>query len=428
MENLAKVKIDKIVFGGYGLGKRIDKKERKFYFVKFTAPGEIAEIEITQEKRDLAFGRLKKILIPSSLRQPPVCKYFGVCGGCHFQHLSYEEQLEIKKEILKEQLWRIGKIKNIPKIETVPSPQPFHYRIRVGFHTEEGKLGFISEDNKLIDIENCPIIHEKINELIEPIKKISSLEKSIKEIHVVYSPSEGESLIKLVTNKKLEIDVLKTLKENFLPSWVVGVGSYHRLEKELIRLSFYGRDYTFIKAGEYSYRVSAESFLQANYFLWDKLIELITQYVEGEICIDTFCGIGFFTIPSSKKVSLAEGSDLNGFAIADAKYNAKLNKCSNVFFFRNTPSEHLKKFIGKKVDVVIFDPPRSGLDKKDREILELLKPKRIVYLSCNPSTLARDLGILLKKGAYEYRKLYLIDMFPQTTHIESLSILELIDF
>ncbi|NPB05685.1 MAG: class I SAM-dependent RNA methyltransferase [Aquificae bacterium] len=425
---VVELKIDKLVAGGKGLGRY----QNKVYFVKYAAPSEIVRVEVIKEKRDYAEGRLLEVLIPSSARVEPLCPYFGVCGGCQLQHIAYEEQVRQKVEIFKEQLQRVGKIRELPPVEAVPSPQPYGYRVRAQFHVEAGRLGFVEDETlrelkgrgEIVDIDTCPILHPRINELIPHLKRVSAEYGSLREVHVTYSPNRDEALIKLISEEPLSEGDLRRIKEELLPPFVVGVGDYKRVLRELVRRNFYGRDYTFISAKGFTYRVSAESFVQNNYLLWDRFIELVVPGERRGYCLDTFCGIGFFTIPFSEKAFFVEGSDMNNFAIADANYNARLNDRPNVAFLRATPSEHMKRHLDKEVDTVIFDPPRSGLDKRDLKVLRELLPDRIVYVSCNPSTLARDLGQILRWGVYRYKKAVVIDLFPQTAHIESVNYLE----
>ena len=420
------LKIDKLVAGGKGLGRY----ENKVYFVKYAAPNEIVRVEVLKEKRDYGEGRVVEVLIPSSSRVEPLCPHFGVCGGCQLQHIAYEEQVKQKVEIFKEQLQRLGKIKEIPPVEAIPSPQPYGYRIRVQFHVDSGKLGFVEDETlreqkgygEIVDIERCPVLHPKLEDLIPDLKRISKDFPTISEIHITYSPTRDEAVVKLVG--ELKLSQLKKVKEEYLPNWVVGVGSYKRVGRELIRIEFVGRDYTFIETKGYKYRLTAESFVQNNYLLWEKFIEVATEGDKRGFCLDTFCGIGFFSIPLSEKAFFVEGSDMNPYAVADANYNAKINGRPNAQFIKATPSQHMKRYLDREVDTVVFDPPRSGLDKRDLEVLKELKPDRIVYISCNPSTLARDLGKILRWGDYSYKKAYLIDLFPQTAHIESVNILE----
>jgi 23S rRNA (uracil1939-C5)-methyltransferase len=431
-KKIVELKIDKLVAGGKGLGRL----KNKVYFVKYAAPNEIIRAEVIKEKKDYAEAKLLEVIIPSSARVEPVCPYFGVCGGCQLQHLDYKEQIKQKELIFKEQLQRLGKIKELPPVKVISSPQPYGYRIRAGFHVDSGKLGFVEDETlreekgygEIVDIDTCPVLHPKINELIPNLKRISKEYKNLKEIQVTYSPDRNEALLKLIGEPPLEKKELWRIKEGFLPNYVVGIGSYKRISRELIRQDFVGRDYTFITAKGFTYRVTAESFVQNNYLLWDRFIEVILPEENRGYCLDCFCGIGFFTIPFSTKAFFVEGSDLNPYAIKDAQYNAKINNRSNTAFFKMTPSQHMKKHLGEgKVDTVIFDPPRSGLDKRDMEVLLELKPDRIVYVSCNPSTLARDLSQILKTGEYDYKKAYIIDLFPQTAHIESVNILKKVE-
>jgi 23S rRNA (uracil1939-C5)-methyltransferase len=423
------LKIDKLVSGGKGLGRY----NNKVYFVKYAAPNEVVRAEITKEKRDFGEGRVLEVLIPSSSRVEPVCPHFGVCGGCQLQHIEYSEQVKQKVEIFKEQLQRIGKITDIPPVDVIPSPEAYRYRIRAQFHVKDGKLGFVEDETlrelkgetDIVDIEVCPIMHPKIGEMIPDLKRLSADYKNLSEIHITYSPTKDEALVKLITSEgTLSTEQLQRIKENYLPPFVVGVGSFKRYGREIVRENFFGRDYTFIEAGGFTYRVSAESFVQNNYLLWEDFIKVVKPEEKRGFCLDTFCGIGFFSLPVSEKAFFVEGSDMNNFAISDAEYNAKINHRSNTLFLRTTPSQHMKRHLDEEIDTVIFDPPRSGLDPKDIEVLKELLPDRIVYVSCNPSTLARDLGKILRWGVYEYKKATLIDLFPQTYHIESINILE----
>ncbi len=426
------LKIDKLVSGGKGIGKH----KGKVYFVKHVAPNEFVRVEVLKEKKDYGEARLLKVLIPSSSRVEPVCPHFGVCGGCQLQHIEYSEQVKQKVEIFQEQLRRLGKIKEIPPVEAVPSPQPYGYRVRAQFHVKSGKLGFVEDETlrklkgfgEIVDIETCPILHPRINELIPHLKGLSAEFKNLREVHVTYSPTRDEALIKLIPAEggRFSKETLKKIKES-LPPFVVGVGSYRRYKREIVRENFIGRDYTFIAAKGFTYRVSAESFVQNNYLLWDRFIEVVVPEGRRGYCLDTFCGIGFFSLPLSVGSFFVEGSDMNNFAVADASYSAKINGRPNTLFLRLTPSQHMKKHLDKEIDTVVFDPPRSGLDKRDLEVLKELKSDRIVYVSCNPSTLARDLGKILSWGIYDYKKAYVVDLFPQTHHIESVSVLEKIE-
>ncbi|WP_121013145.1 class I SAM-dependent RNA methyltransferase [Hydrogenivirga caldilitoris] len=417
-ENL-RLSIEKLVHGGYGLAHHRDK----VVLVRFAAPRELVDVEVIQEKKDYSEAYVKDVILSSASRREAPCPYFGVCGGCQLQHVDYNTQVESKESILLETLQRIGKIREVPLGEAIQSGQEFGYRVRVQFKVKNGKLGFYRwDEHEIVDIEHCPIAHPRINELIKPLKECVKYIRELQEIHVTYSPSEDKFLVKFVTPTEIDREFLGNLKRDCLPEDVVGVGDYSRLRTILNRRFWIGKEYLFIDVGKWKFRVSSDSFFQVNWTLWESFIRAVSDVDPFRKAIDLHCGVGFFTIPLSEKGNFIEGSDSNPWAINDAEYNAKLNNRDNVVFIKSDAYRHLKNRGGEVLDLVVLDPPRSGLERKEIDLLVNNQPERIVYISCNPATLARDLKALLK-GGYRLEQVKLVDMFPQTYHIESVSYL-----
>ncbi len=418
-KELLRLSIDKLVYGGYGLAKH----RNKAVLVRYAAPREIVDAEVLEDRKDYAEALVKNVVLSSNSRREAPCPYYGVCGGCQLQHIEYTAQLESKEEILRETLSRIGKIRDLNLMDSVPSGQEFGYRVRVQFKVKNGRMGFFRwNEREVVDIDHCPIAHPRINDLIEPLKECAKHIRELQEIHVTYSPHEDGFLVKFITPTEIDRGFLISLKEDYLPKEVFGVGDYSRLRTILNRRYWIGKEYLFFKVGDWTYRVSADSFFQVNHTLWDRFIDAVVSEVSYRKALELYCGVGFFTIPLSEKGNFIEGSDSSGSAIDDAEYNAKVNGRDNVVFVKSDAYRHLKSRGGEVLDLVVLDPPRSGLDGKELDLLVKNKPERIIYVSCNPSTLARDLKGLIKNG-YLLEGVKLIDMFPQTYHIESVSYL-----
>ena len=418
-EDNLRLNIEKLVYGGYGLARHRDK----VFLVRFSAPREVVDAEILQEKRDFSEAKVKRVVLSSNVRREAPCPYYGVCGGCNLQHIEYPSQVEAKEEILQENIRRIGGLSAESILPPIQSSQEFGYRVRVQFKVKSRKLGFFRwDENEVVDIESCPVAHPRINELIEPLKECAKHIRELQEVHVIYSPTEDRFLVKFITPTEIDREFLERLKEDYLPTDVVGVGDYSRLRTVLNKRFWIGKEYLFFKVRELSYRVSGDSFFQVNWTIWDRFVDAVVKDVRFRKAIDLHCGVGFFTIPLAEKGNFIEGSDSNPHAVNDAQYNAKLNSRDNAVFVKSDAYRHLKSRGGEVLDLVVIDPPRSGLERREIELLLKNKPEKIIYISCNPSTLARDLRELTK-GGYLLESTRVVDMFPQTYHIESINIL-----
>ena len=411
--------IEKPLYGGLFLAR--DKG--KVYMVRYTIPGEIVSAQPVKFKKDHAEAVPIEIKIPSKERQEALCPYYGKCGGCQYQHVRYEFQLKMKKMILEESLRRIGKIESLTDPEIIPSGDEWGYRIRVQFKGRKGKVGFFRwGEHEIVDVEHCLVVHPKINDLIPYLKKISLQLESQCEFHVTYSPTEDRFLLLLVTPTELDKEILGSFK-NSLPEAVVGLGNFLRVGQSLTARNWIGREHIYIDAGGFRFRISGGSFFQVNWTLWEDLMDAVTEGVNFRKAVELYCGVGFFTMKLASKGNFVEASDGSPSAINDAQYSAKVNGIENALFIKSSAFRHLKMRGGDVIDLLVLDPPRSGLSSQEREIIIKNKPQRIVYISCNPATLSRDLADLVK-GGYKIKRLKLIDNFPQTYHVETIASLE----
>lgn len=421
-DKILRLNIEKLVYGGYGFSKI----NGKAVFVRYAAPKELVDAEIIKEKKDFSEAVVRNIVLSSPSRREAPCPYYGICGGCQIQHITYEEQLNAKREILLESLQRIGKLKEIDYRGEIPSQKEFNYRVRIQFKIQNGKIGFFRWDRReVVDIKECLLAHEKINYLIPNLREIMKAINDLQEIHVHYSPTRDEAVLKFVSITHTDEGLIQSLLENALPEWVVGVGNYGKLGSTLVKRYKVGREHIFMDVEKWKFRVSNDSFFQVNYTLWKEFIREVIDLAKGyKRGVDLHSGVGFFTIPLSEKGNFIEGADANPSAVKDAEYNAKLNNRENVIFTEATAYKYLKRRIGEIIDLVVVDPPRSGLLKEEVDLLLKNKPEKVVYISCNPSTFARDVR-MLAKGGYKLSSVKLIDNFPQTYHIESIALLEL---
>jgi len=411
--------IEKPVYGGYGLAR----EGGRVYLVRYTAPGEFLRAAVIKEKKDHREAIPLEVKIPSEGRREPPCPYFGKCGGCHYQHLDYDLQVRIKEMILEESLGRLGKIREIPGIESIRSPEEFGYRIRVQFKGQGDRLGFFRwGENELVPIDHCPITHPKINDLIPSLRSLSAELNFPCELHLTFSPYDGKYLLVVVTPTEIDRAVLESLREN-LPEDVVGIGNYLRVGRSLTMRKWIGREYLLFEVKGKKFRVSGGSFFQVNHTLWEGFIDTVCDDVKFRKGVELYSGVGFFSLFLAERGNFLEASDSNPSAVNDAQYNTKINGVENLIFIKSDAHRHLKMRGGEVLDLLVVDPPRSGLTQKERELILKNKPERVVYVSCNPATLARDLGDLIR-GGYRLKRIVMVDNFPQTYHIESVSFLE----
>jgi 23S rRNA (uracil1939-C5)-methyltransferase len=400
------VQLEKLTYGGDAMGRLEDGRA---VFVPFGLPGERVRIHLTEEKRNYARGEIIEILAASPHRILPRCKHFGVCGGCHYQNLSYQEQLKAKTEILRDQLTRIGKIENPPVQTMVASPTQWNYRNHVQFHlTEPGKLGYVrAQVPEVFAIEECHLPEGFLNEIWPQLE----FEPATNIERVSLRAGKDDSMLILESNSpespELEIEAGISVAHVFEEDAVVIAGNDHLV------ISVLGRDF----------RVSAASFFQVNTVMAEKMVNHLLAKLPitpASTVLDVYCGAGLFSSFLAAKSAQVMGIESSPSACEDFSFN--LDEFDNVELYEGL-AEDVIPHLTVKPDVVLVDPPRAGLEKEVVDGILKMKPQLIAYVSCDPSTLARDAGRLIR-GGYRLQDVTPFDLFPQTYHIESISVFE----
>ena len=405
-----------LTYGGDAMGRLVDPltgTPGRAVFVPFGLPGERVRIRLIEDKRNFARGELLEVLDKSPLRVTPRCIHFGVCGGCHYQNLSYEEQLKVKAEILRDQLTRIGKIENPPVRPTVASPSPWNYRNHVQFHlTNEGKLGYVTAGvPRVFAISECHLPEGSINSLwpqleFEPemdLERVSLRSGVDDELMLVLESESPEP-------PELEIEA--------------GISIAHVYEENTVVIA--GHDNLTIRVLDRDFRVSAASFFQVNTAMAEKMVEhllAILPVSPSSTLLDIYCGAGLFSAFLAPKYDRVIGVESSPSACEDFEFN--LDAFENVELYEGLAEEILPALVGRIANptYMVVDPPRAGLDKIVVDGILKLNPKVIAYVSCDPSTLARDAARLIN-GGYKLKQVTPFDLFPQTFHIESISLFE----
>ena len=356
--------IDDIAFGGEGVG-RVDDF---VVFVPFVLVGEAVEVEIIEVKKHFARAKLLRVEKPSAERVEPACRYFGSCGGCQYQHVAYAAQLRLKQKQIADLFERIGKFPPDVVAGVIPCPQPFGYRNRIMIRSQWNKpeqklnIGFVRWDCGLVeDIEECRIAEPALNEQLRHVR--------------THPPPRGGLKV-----------VLRTLPEDW--------------------------------------DVPPDSFFQNNFYLLPKLVETVRQLVLAggtRHLVDLYCGVGFFGIELADTVESFVGVEYDQRAIRAAQTNASARRIANGQFIsakvEDTLPRLLKQFSGEKT-AVLLDPPRKGCLPATLKLLREAAPAQVIYVSCHPATMARDLNILCADGVFELARVQPLDMFPQTQHVE----------
>ena len=356
--------ITDIAFGGEGVG-RVDEF---VVFVPFVALGEIVSAEITEAKKSFARAKLIAVKQASPDRVEPECKHFAACGGCQYQHIAYDAQLRMKHKQVADLFQRIGGIDPAIVAPVLPCPAPYGYRNRIMIRSQWNKpeqrlnIGFVRHDGGLVeDIFECKIAEPALNEQITHVRQ--------------NPPPKG------------------------------GIKVVLRIQPE-------------------GWNVPPDSFFQNNFFLLPKLVETVRQCLRdsgSRHLVDVYCGVGFFAIELAKDVESFAGVEYDQLAIRSANKNAQLHGALNGEFVSGSAEEKLPALLAKftpGATTVILDPPRKGCQPQTIELLRQVRPAQVIYISCHPATMARDLNAFIAAGVFELKKVAPLDMFPQTQHVE----------
>ena len=431
--------VEKLIYGGDGLARLPQEPgvpaagglRGKAVFLPFVLAGERVEATLVENKPGFARARVDQVLAPSPLRQPAPCPYFGECGGCHYQHTSYPHQLEIKSEILRETLARLAKVE-VPALEVHASP-PWNYRnrTRMKLRAQPFAIGYHKfRSHSLLPVRECPISSPLINRGVAAMWKFGEagrVPQQLVEIEFFADAEDQRMLVELTlaSGARLDWPALAAFAGALRAELeaVAGV-SVFRSEREGVarredspqrwKVSMGAESLTYA-SGPYLYRVGAGSFFQTNRFLTAKLLSLVTENRSGGFALDLYAGTGLFSLPLSKSFREVAAVEAAPLSFLDLTRNAP----PNVKTYRSTTEKFLAGLpAGAQLDYVVVDPPRGGLGEKLAAHLAACAAPRLTYVSCDPATLARDLRVLRSHG-YEIEAAHLVDLFPQTFHIET---------
>jgi tRNA/tmRNA/rRNA uracil-C5-methylase (TrmA/RlmC/RlmD family) len=365
------VTIDDIAFGGEGVARINDF----VVFIPFVLLGEEIEVEVTEVKKKFARARIVRVIQPSMHRVAPRCRFFGECGGCQYQHIDYPMQLELKHKQIVDLFERIGRFPGAVIDPLVPCPAPYGYRNRIMIRSQWDKtkqglnIGFIRHDNRLVvDLDECQIAEPALNQEIRRVR--------------AHPPPKGGLKV-----------VLRVAPEGW--------------------------------------QVPRDSFFQNNFHLLPRLIETARARIQTSRVrhlVDAYCGVGFFSVELSDLVESFVGIEIDRMAIEAARHNAAVRNRQNGEFVAGDVAGHLPLWLKRwtpAATAVLVDPPRTGCSRESLELLREHQPGQVIYVSCHPATLARDLNALCRDGVYELVNVTPLDMFPQTQHVECVADLRL---
>ncbi len=411
--------IERLVYGGYGLGYL----NKQVVFVPFSAPGDKLLIERTSFRKGVQWGEIKQIIKPSPSRTTQFCPNFGVCGGCQFQHISYSSQVQFKQLTLQDTVTRLSKLRDVkinPCIES-PIQKGYRNRVRLQWMDKCGKkgLGFYKpRSHKLVPIEHCPILSDEINKCLGQLF-LHLCKNPISELREIQltKGSDSQVLLTLIAHSFPKSNsYLNKLRDN------VDVSGASICVKS-INKTLWGAKHTNVFVEGNKFQAGNNAFFQANISLLPKLIQYILKIITAKNInagIELYAGVGVFSVPLSRKVKTLFAVEINRQAATDAVTNLDINKIKNVVLYPLSAKDGLDILSAKcSPELILIDPPREGLSKTICNKLIQIAPQQLIYISCNPSTLARDLKILLDSGIYEISDIQPLDMFPHTSHIES---------
>ena len=351
------VKIESLNHQGLGITRVNDKVT----FVEQALPGETVDIKVTEEKKKYNLAKIQTIIEKNPDRIEPICPYYEECGGCDFGHVNYETELKYKKEKVENILKKYAHID--VNIEITPSDKVYNYRNKITLHKQNEKIGLVKKNSsEVIEIKECKLVDEKINEILHN------------------KPKEG--IIR--TNGK---EIISNENENIT-----------------------------INIDKYKFKVNLNSFFQINPYTYEKMFNHIKKLISSnDVLLDLYSGVGVFSILLSENCKKIYGIEINENSYKNALENKKINNLENIDFMLGKVEDNLPK-IKEKIDTIIVDPPRNGLSKTTIKQIININPKKIIYVSCNPMTLSRDLNLL--NSNYNLESIKAFDMFPKTNHVE----------
>lgn len=420
--------VEKLVYGGDGLAHA----DGNTVFVPYVLPGEAVRAAEKSKKRKVTWAKLLEVTSASKERIAAPCPHFQTCGGCHYQHITAGEQVRLKKEILRETLSRLGGISWDAVIQE-HSAEPYGYRNRAQWAVRSGMpraLGyFLPESSNIVPIDECPVLSPRLAQtfgLLQEMARAGTLPEGILEIEA-FADSADENIALNVAFERFPKPAaeLAAVLRKAIPQ----IDSLLLLDQKKNKFDLTGPGYLNHEAGGFKFRVSHLSFFQVNRFLIEDLLKTVTAGAKGRLALDMYSGVGFFTLPLARAFEKVVSVDANLAATRDLYANAESAGVSVT-----THNEHAEDFLKKtkeKPEFVVLDPPRAGLSAETAAMLAELGAREIVYLSCDPSTLARDLAVLTSSPRkpkeimgpsvrYELSEMHLFDLFPQTYHIETL--------
>lgn len=384
-------------------GRGISHINNKIVFISNALEDEVVDATTTYSNKKFDEAKVNEIIEVSRMRIKPICPYFDICGGCNLLHMNYDDQLKFKYNKVKDIIFKYLK-ENI-KVNDVIYSNQFNYRNKASFEVKEKLCYKMRKSTNLVDINYCYLLDNNINDIVHVLNNLNL--KNINNITI----RTGEEDIMVIISGNPTQEIIDALKEKAKSIYV---------NDKLV----YGRSNIVSKIGNYEFFVSDKSFFQVNKYNVKNLYDKVLEYAEltgNENILDLYCGTGTIGIYLSKYAKSVIGIEVNEQAIFDANVNKNKNNIENISFICDTTS-NINNIVNNDFDVIIVDPPRSGLDKNTINFLINSKARRIVYVSCDIMTLVRDLNIL--KQDYDIREITPVDMFPNTYHVETVCILE----
>jgi 23S rRNA (uracil1939-C5)-methyltransferase len=374
------VEVERILPGGMGLAHAGGKT----VFVSLAAPGDRVRVAVERRQGEVLFASIVEIITPSPVRVEPPCPYFGRCGGCDFQQLTYEAQLAAKAEMIRDCLHRIARLDDVPEFVVTGSPNNWRYRMRATWQIdqEERTIGYYERGSRRVcDVVDCAVLLPELQEKLEQVRATewSKFPRGLKHLDVV----AGENGV------------------SFAPAF----GGFETSE---LRLTIRGEVYNY----------NAEAFFQINPSLLEQLIDFALDDAGGETVLDLYCGVGLFTLPLSRRFKKVVGVEANPGAARFARRNLQRAGLSNAQIITATVTDYFRTSTSDPVNFVLLDPPRAGAESAVIKGISDARPREISYVSCDPATLARDLRKLAGDG-YVVDSIAAFDLFPQTHHVET---------